>query len=139
MGCSKRVYVPKLVPVETHSFREEKIVPTITTAPFPIFDLSRVTKDTTSTLENALVKSTATWSNNELTHTLISKVDSIKLKVLVKEVTIRDSIPVPYPVEVVIPHTKTEIFFEHSGKILWGILLLFILIRYGKNLIKLFI
>ena len=99
-GCTpqeKVVYVPtvKTIKVET------TVHDTVFKAPLEQSHQERVTNDTTSTLSNQYVTSTATVSDGVLTHTLDTKPDAeveVEASIPERTITMVDSIPYPVPV-----------------------------------------
>ena len=63
----------------------ETLVDTVIKWTPPIEKVDKETKDTTSTVETSLAKSTATVSNGTLHHTIENKKDSIKTKIVYKD------------------------------------------------------
>ena len=80
----------------------ETLVDTVIKWAPPIEKIVNETKDTTSTVETSLAKSTATVSNGTLHHSIENKKDSIKTKIVYKDkiVTKTEYKDVPVPVEV---------------------------------------
>ena len=80
----------------------ETIVDTVIKWVPPIEKVNKETKDTTSTVETSLAKSTATVSNGTLHHSIENKKDSVKTKIVYKDkiVTKTEYKDVPVPVEV---------------------------------------
>lgn len=101
-GCApqekvKTVYVPQVRVVNVETFIHD----TIFKAPLEQSHQERVTNDTTSTLSNQYVTSTATVSDGVLTHTLDTKPDAeveVEASIPKRTITIVDSIPYPVPV-----------------------------------------
>ena len=101
-GCTpqekiKTVYVPQVRVVNV----ETTVHDTIFKAPLEQSHQERVTNDTTSTLSNQYVTSTATVSDGVLTHTLDTKPDAeveVEAWIPKRTITMVDSIPYPVPV-----------------------------------------
>ncbi len=101
-GCApqekvKTVYVPQVRVVNIETI----VTDTIFKAPLEQSHQERVTNDTTSTLSNQYVTSTATVSDGVLTHTLDTKPDAeveVEASIPKSTITIVDSIPYPVPV-----------------------------------------
>ena len=100
-SCSTIKYVP--VKETEYVTVTETIVDTVIKWTPPIEKVDKETKDTTSTVETTLAKSTATVSNGTLHHTIENKKDSIKTKIVYKDkiVTKTEYKEVPVEVEVV--------------------------------------
>ena len=99
-SCSTIKYVP--VKETEYVTVTETIVDTVVKWAPPIENIVNETKDTTSTVETSLAKSTATVSNGTLHHTIENKKDSIKTKIVYKDkiVTKTEYKDVPVLVEV---------------------------------------
>lgn len=99
-SCSTIKYVP--VKETEYVTVTETIVDTVIKWAPPIEKVDKETKDTTSTVETSLAKSTATVSNGTLHHTIENKKDSIKTKIVYKDkiVTKTEYKEVPVEVEV---------------------------------------
>ena len=100
-SCSTIKYVP--VKETEYVTVTETIVDTVIKWVPPIEKVDKETKDTTSTVETSLAKSTANVSNGTLHHTIENKKDSIKTKIVYKDkiVTKTEYKEVPVEVEVV--------------------------------------
>ena len=100
-SCSTIKYVP--VKETEYVTVTETLVDTVIKWAPPIEKVDKETKDTTSTVETSLAKSTATVSNGTLHHTIENKKDSIKTKIVYKDkiVTKTEYKEVPVEVEVV--------------------------------------
>ena len=100
-SCSTIKYVP--VKETEYVTVTETLVDTVIKWVPPIEKIDKETKDTTSTVETSLAKSTATVSNGTLHHTIENKKDSIKTKIVYKDkiVTKTEYKEVPVEVEVV--------------------------------------
>ena len=100
-SCSTTKYVP--VKETEYVTVTETLVDTVIKWAPPIEKEDKETKDTTSTVETSLAKSTATVSNGTLHHTIENKKDSIKTKIVYKDkiVTKTEYKEVPVEVEVV--------------------------------------
>lgn len=76
MGCSRKVFLPietvrtDTLVVETHDTLKVTQRPVTVNVPLPETHLERTTRDTTSTLENTLYRSTASLRDGMLYHTL---------------------------------------------------------------------
>ena len=99
-SCSTIKYVP--VKETEYVTVTEIVVDTFIKWAPPIEKIVNETKDTTSTVETSLAKSTATVSNGTLHHTIENKKDSIKTKIVYKDkiVTKTEYKDVPVLVEV---------------------------------------
>ena len=100
-SCSTTKYVP--VKETEYVTVTETLVDTVIKWAPPIEKEDKETKDTTSTVETSLAKSTAIVSNGTLHHTIENKKDSIKTKIVYKDkiVTKTEYKEVPVEVEVV--------------------------------------
>ena len=100
-SCSTIKYIP--VKETEYVTVTETLVDTVIKWVPPIEKVNKETKDTTSTVETSLAKSTATVSNGALHHTIENKKDSIKTKIVYKDkiVTKTEYKEVPVEVEVV--------------------------------------
>ena len=100
-SCSTIKYVP--VKETEYVTVTETIVDTVIKWVPPIEKVDKETKDTTSTVETSLAKSTATVSNGTLHHTIENKKDSIKTKIVYKDKIVEriEYKEVPVEVEVV--------------------------------------
>ena len=100
-SCSTIKYVP--VKETEYVTVTETLVDTVIKWMPPIEKVDKETKDTTSTVETSLAKSTATVSNGTLHHTIENKKDSIKTKIVYKDkiITKTEYKEVPVEVEVV--------------------------------------
>ena len=100
-SCSTIKYVP--VKETEYVTVTETLVDTVIKWTPPIEKVDKETKDTTSTVETSLAKSTATVSNGTLHHTIENKKDSIKTKIVYKDkiITKTEYKEVPVEVEVV--------------------------------------
>ena len=92
----------KYVPVKETEYVTvtETLVDTVIKWAPPIENVDKETKDTTSTVETSLAKSTATVSNGTLHHTIENKKDSIKTKIVYKDKIIKQTEYREVPVEV---------------------------------------
>ena len=101
VSCSTIKYVP--VKETEYVTVTETLVDTVIKWAPPIEKVDKETKDTTSTVETSLAKSTATVSDGTLHHTIENKKDSIKTKIVYKDkiVTKTEYKEVPVEVEVV--------------------------------------
>ena len=100
-SCSTIKYVP--VKETEYVTVTETLVDTVIKWTPPIEKVDKETRDTTSTVETSLAKSTATVSNGTLHHTIENKKDSIKTKIVYKDKIIKQTEykEVPVKVEVV--------------------------------------
>ena len=98
VSCSTIKYVP--VKETEYVTVTETIVDTVIKWAPPIENVDKETKDTTSTVETSLAKSTATVSNGTLHHTIENKKDSIKTKIVYKDKIIKQTEYKEVPVEV---------------------------------------
>ena len=99
-SCSTIKYVP--VKETEYVTVTETLVDTVIKWVPPIEKTNNETKDTTSTVETSLAKSTATVSNGTLHHSIENKKDSIKTIIVYKDkiVTKTEYKEVPVEVEV---------------------------------------
>ena len=99
-SCSTIKYIP--VKETEYVTVTETLVDTVIKWEPPIEKIVNETKDTTSTVETSLAKSTATVSNGTLHHSIENKKDSIKTKIVYKDkiVTKTEYKEVPVEVEV---------------------------------------
>ena len=98
VSCSTIKYVP--VKETEYVTVTETIVDTVIKWVLPIEKADKETKDTTSTVETSLAKSTATVSNGTLHHSIENKKDSIKTKIVYKDKIITKTEYKEVPVEV---------------------------------------
>ena len=97
-SCSTIKYVP--VKETEYVTVTETLVDTVIKWMPPVEKADKETKDTTSTVETSLAKSTATVSNGTLHHTIENKKDSIKTKIVYKDKIIKQTEYREVPVEV---------------------------------------
>lgn len=97
-SCSTIKYVP--VKETEYVTVTETLVDTVIKWAPPIENIVNETKDTTSTVETSLAKSTATVSNGTLHHTIENKKDSVKTKIVYKDKIITKTEYKEVPVEV---------------------------------------
>ena len=97
-SCSTIKYIP--VKETEYVTVTETLVDTVIKWAPPIENVDKETKDTTSTVETSLAKSTATVSNGTLHHTIENKKDSIKTKIVYKDKIIKQTEYREVPVEV---------------------------------------
>ena len=97
-SCSTIKYVP--VKETEYVTVTETLVDTVIKWAPPIEKVDKETKDTTSTVETSLAKSTATVSNGTLHHSIENKKDSIKTKIVYKDKIIKQTEYKEIPVEV---------------------------------------
>lgn len=100
VSCSTIKYIP--VKETEYVTVTETLVDTVIKWAPPVENIVNKTKDTTSTVETSLAKSTATVSNGTLHHSIENKKDSIKTKIVYKDkiVTKTEYKEVPVEVEV---------------------------------------
>ena len=98
VSCSTIKYVP--VKETEYVTVTETLVDTVIKWAPPIEKVDKETKDTTSTVETSLAKSTATVSNGTLHHTIVNKKDSIKTKIVYKDKIVTETVYKEVPVEV---------------------------------------
>ena len=98
VSCSTIKYVP--VKETEYVTVTETLVDTVIKWVPPIEKVDKETKDTTSTVETSLAKSTATVSNGTLHHTIENKKDSIKTKIVYKDKIIKQTEYKEVPVEI---------------------------------------
>ena len=101
VSCSTIKYIP--VKETEYVTVTETIVDTVIKWMPPIEKVDKETKDTTSTVETSLAKSTAAVSNGTLHHTIENKKDSIKTKIVYKDKIVEriEYKEIPVEVEVV--------------------------------------
>ena len=97
-SCSTIKYIP--VKETEYVTVTETLVDTVIKWVPPIETEDKETKDTTSTVETSLAKSTATVSNGTLHHTIENKKDSIKTKIVYKDKIVTKTEYKEVPVEV---------------------------------------
>ena len=97
-SCSTIKYVP--VKETEYVTVTETLVDTVIKWAPPVENIVNETKDTTSTVETSLAKSTATVSNGTLHHSIENKKDSIKTKIVYKDKIITKTEYKEVPVEV---------------------------------------
>ena len=97
-SCSTIKYVP--VKETEYVTVTETLVDTVIKWEPPIEKIVNETKDTTSTVETSLAKSTATVSNGTLHHSIENKKDSIKTKIVYKDKIVTKTEYKEIPVEV---------------------------------------
>ena len=97
-SCSTIKYVP--VKETEYVTVTETLVDTVIKWAPPIEKVDKETKDTTSTVETSLAKSTATVSKGTLHHTIENKKDSIRTKIVYKDKIIKQTEYKEVPVEV---------------------------------------
>ena len=97
-SCSTIKYIP--VKETEYVTVTETLVDTVVKWTPPIEKVDKETKDTTSTVETSLAKSTATVSNGTLHHSIENKKDSIKTKIVYKDKIIKQTEYKEVPVEV---------------------------------------
>ena len=97
-SCSTIKYVP--VKETEYVTVTETLVDTVIKWTPPVENIVNETKDTTSTVETSLAKSTATVSNGTLHHSIENKKDSIKTKIVYKDKIITKTEYKEVPVEV---------------------------------------
>lgn len=97
-SCSTIKYVP--VKETEYVTVTETLVDTVIKWAPPIENIVNETKDTTSTVETSLAKSTATVSNGTLHHSIENKKDSVKTKIVYKDKIITKTEYKEVPVEV---------------------------------------
>ena len=98
VSCSTIKYVP--VKETEYVTVTETLVDTVIKWTPPIEKTDNETKDTTSTVETSLAKSTATVSNGTLHHNIENKKDSIKTKIVYKDKIITNTEYKEIPVEI---------------------------------------
>ena len=98
VSCSTIKYIP--VKETEYVTVTETLVDTVIKWAPPIEKVDKETKDTTSTVETSLAKSTATVSNGTLHHSIENKKDSIKTKIVYKDKIIKQTEYKEVPVEV---------------------------------------
>ena len=132
-GCApqeriKTVYVPQVRVVNV----ETTVHDTVFKAPLEQSHQERVTNDTTSTLSNQYVTSTATVSDGVLTHTLDTKPDAeveVEASIPKRTTTMVDSIPYPVPVPGPTEYVERKLtFFEQLLMRVGGLALIALLL-----------
>ena len=97
-SCSTIKYIP--VKETEYVTVTETLVDTVIKWEPPVEKIVNETKDTTSTVETSLAKSTATVSNGTLHHSIENKKDSIKTKIVYKDKIVTKTEYKEIPVEV---------------------------------------
>ena len=97
-SCSTIKYIP--VKETEYVTVTETLVDTVIKWAPPVEKIVNETKDTTSTVETSLAKSTATVSNGTLHHSIENKKDSIKTKIVYKDKIVTKTEYKEVPVEV---------------------------------------
>ena len=131
-GCAPQekintVYVPQVRVVNVETFIHD----TIFKAPLEQSHQERVTNDTTSTLSNQYVTSTATVSDGVLTHTLDTKPDAeveVPVQYVDRIITKIDSISYPVEVEKIVEVERKLTFFEQLLMRVGGLALIALLL-----------
>ena len=131
-GCApkekiKTVYVPQVRVVNVETFIHD----TVFKAPLEQSHQERVTNDTTSTLSNQYVTSTATVSDGVLTHTLDTKPDAeveVPVQYVDRIITKIDSISYPVEVEKIVEVERKLTFFEQLLMRVGGLALIALLL-----------
>ena len=98
VSCSTIKYVP--IKETEYVTVTETLVDTVIKWTPPIEKVDKETKDTTSTVETSLAKSTATVSNGTLHHSIENKKDSVKTKIVYKDKIVTKTEYKEIPVEV---------------------------------------
>ena len=131
-GCSTIKYVP--VKETEYITVTETLVDTIIKWVPPIEKVDKETKDTTSTVETSLAKSTATVSNGTLHHTIENKKDSIKTKIVYKDKIITKTEYKEVPVEVEVEKKVVPKWVYYS----LGLNILILVFFLGRLILKLY-
>ena len=97
-SCSTIKYIP--VKETEYVTVTETLVDTVIKWAPPVEKIVNETKDTTSTVETSLAKSTATVSNGTLHHSIENKKDSVKTKIVYKDKIVTKTEYKEIPVEV---------------------------------------
>ena len=97
-SCSTIKYIP--VKETEYVTVTETLVDTVIKWEPPVEKIVNETKDTTSTVETSLAKSTATVSNGTLHHSIENKKDSVKTKIVYKDKIVTKTEYKEVPVEV---------------------------------------
>ena len=97
-SCSTIKYIP--VKETEYVTVTETLVDTVIKWVPPVEKIVNETKDTTSTVETSLAKSTATVSNGTLHHSIENKKDSVKTKIVYKDKIVTKTEYKEVPVEV---------------------------------------
>ena len=97
-SCSTIKYIP--VKETEYVTVTETLVDTVIKWAPPVEKIVNETKDTTSTVETSLAKSTATVSNGTLHHSIENKKDSVKTKIVYKDKIVTKTEYKEVPVEV---------------------------------------
>ena len=131
-SCSTIRYVPvETVVTET---KTEIVRDTIIKWAPPIEKVDNETKDTTSTVETSLAKSTATVSNGTLHHSIENKKDSIKTKIVYKDKIVTKTEYKEVPVEVEIEKKVIPSWVYYS----LGLNILILSFFLGRLILKLY-
>lgn len=140
-GCApqekvKTVYVPQVRVVNIETI----VTDTIFKAPLEQSHQERVTNDTTSTLSNQYVTSTATVSDGVLTHTLDTKPDAeveVPVQYVDRIITKIDSISYPVEVEKIVEVERKPSAIERF--LLWvgAFAVIYFVVRATKLVIRL--
>ena len=131
-SCSTIKYVP--VKETEYVTVTETLVDTVIKWAPPIEKVDKETKDTTSTVETSLAKSTATVSNGTLHHTIENKKDSIKTKIVYKDKIITKTEYKEVPVEVEVEKKVVPKWVYYS----LGLNILILVFFLGRLILKLY-
>lgn len=91
------------IPVETTTIVKETIRDTVLQVKIEKEFVMQEVRDTTSTVETKYAKSTATWCDGTLKHSIENKTDSFPVRIQYVDRTVEVERPAPYPVEVEVP------------------------------------
>lgn len=131
-SCSTIKYVP--VKETEYVTVTETLVDTVIKWAPPIEKIVNETKDTTSTVETSLAKSTATVSNGTLHHDIENKKDSIKTKIVYKDKIVTKIEYKEIPVEVEVEKKVIPNWVYYS----LGLNILILSFFLGKLILKLY-
>lgn len=132
VSCSTIKYVP--VKETEYVTVTETLVDTVIKWAPPIEKIYNETKDTTSTVETSLAKSTATVSNGTLHHSIENKKDSIKTKIVYKDKIITKTEYKEVPVEVEVEKKVVPSWAYYS----LGLNILILSFFLGRLILKLY-
>ena len=131
-SCSTIKYVP--VKETEYVTVTETVVDTFIKWMPPVEKIVNETKDTTSTVETSLAKSTATVSNGTLHHEIENKKDSVKTKIVYKDKIVTKTEYKEVPVEVEVEKKVIPKWVYYS----LGLNILILSFFLGKLILKLY-
>ena len=132
VSCSTIKYIP--VKETEYVTVTETLVDTVIKWVPPIEQVDKETKDTTSTVETSLAKSTATVSNGTLHHTIENKKDSIRTKIVYKDKIIKQTEYKEIPVKVEVEKKVVPKWVYYS----LGLNILILSFFLGRLILKLY-